>query len=770
MRFAERTAALIRSRRRIFVSLMVMVVVLMWGAVGASAWWLKDVVTGLPSARDVREIATMARATTLYDAKGRTAFTIYKEQRIPVSVDRVSPHLVQALLAIEDQRFFEHGGLDVVRIAGAFVKNIRTGRTTQGGSTLTQQLARQSFLTTEKTYSRKAKEVIVAARIEREFEKREILQLYLNKVYFGDGLYGAEAASLGYFGKSAADLTLSEAALLAGLVKSPSSYAPTVDLNRATARRNVVLQAMREARMIEQPAFDAAIHAPVQLSDTLRNQEPFGQYFKEEVRKQLVEKFGWERVYEGGLKVYTTLDLDLQKVAESEVARGLQDIEQRQLRRKNTPVSSDPLQAALVAIDPVTGEVRAMVGGRNFEQSHFNRVTQARRQAGSAFKPFVYAAAIENGYSPGTVLTDLDNPVWTPQGNWVPEDGHSTASSMTMRAALKTSSNRAAVRMLQEVGIPTAVTYADRLGVGPVPGVPSLALGSGEVTLMSMSAAFAAFAHDGIVPDPLLISRVVDVNGQVLFTAAPSSHQALSPSTAFLMSTMLADVINSGTAWSARREGFTLPAAGKTGTTNDYHDAWFVGYTPKIVTGVWVGYDTPRTIIANGYAAELAVPIWARFMKSATSNDKPEWFKAPADVTSATICRLSGALATDSCRDAAVFDDNGAVTDRSMVYTEYFVRGTEPQTFCPIHNAYESSAFRVVATGGDDHPRAVPRDVERAAGERRSDERRPDERQVTAETVQPPGVTGGVMPAPTAAPKSPAPQKKRGFWGRVFGR
>ena len=586
MRFAERTAALIRSRRRIFVSLMVMVVVLIWGAVGASAWWLKDVVTGLPSARDVREIATMARATTLYDAKGRTAFTIYKEQRIPVSVDRVSPHLVQALLAIEDQRFFEHGGLDVVRIAGAFVKNIRTGRTTQGGSTLTQQLARQSFLTTEKTYSRKAKEVIVAARIEREFEKREILQLYLNKVYFGDGLYGAEAASLGYFGKSAADLTLSEAALLAGLVKSPSSYAPTVDLNRATARRNVVLQAMREARMIEQPAFDAAMHAPVQLSDTLRNQEPFGQYFKEEVRKQLVEKFGWERVYEGGLKVYTTLDLDLQKVAESEVARGLQDIEQRQLRRKNTPVSSDPLQAALVAIDPVTGEVRAMVGGRNFEQSHFNRVTQARRQAGSAFKPFVYAAAIEHGYSPGTVLTDLDNPVWTPQGNWVPEDGHSTASSMTMRAALKTSSNRAAVRMLQEVGIPTAVTYADRLGVGPVPGVPSLALGSGEVTLMSMSAAFAAFAHDGIVPDPLLISRVVDVNGQVLFTAAPSSHQALSPSTAFLMSTMLADVINSGTAWSARREGFTLPAAGKTGTTNDYHDAWFVGCTPKIVTGV----------------------------------------------------------------------------------------------------------------------------------------------------------------------------------------
>ena len=781
MKLAEKTAALIRTRRQAFVSLMGVIAVLMWSAVGTSAWWFKDVVTGLPSARDVREIAAMAQATTLYDAKGRQAFTIYKEQRIPVSLEHVSPHLVQAILAVEDQRFFEHGGLDIVRTAGAFMQNLRAGRAAQGGSTLTQQLARQSFLTTEKTYTRKMKEVIVAARIEREFDKREILQMYLNKVYFGDGLYGAEAASLGYFGKSAADLTLSEAALLAGLVKSPSTYAPTVDLDRATARRKVVLQAMREARMINQTAYAAAMRAPVQLSDALRNQEPFGQYFKEEVRKQLVERFGWERVYEGGLRVHTTLDLDLQKTAESEVARGLQDIEERQLRRRTAsrgvrlqPDSlgpGDPLQAALVAMDPVTGEVRAMVGGRDFEQSHFNRATQARRQAGSAFKPFVYAAALEQGFSPGTVLTDLDNPVWTPQGNWVPDDGHSTASSLTMRAALKTSSNRAAVRMLQEVGIPTAMTYADRLGVGPVPGVPSLALGSGEVTLMSMSAAFAAFAHDGIVPDTLLISRVEDVNGQVLFTSSRSAHQAIRPSTAFLMSNMLADVINSGTAWSARREGFTLPAAGKTGTTNDYRDAWFVGYTPKIVTGVWVGYDTPRTIIANGYAAELAVPIWARFMKTATRNDEPEWFKAPSDVTSATICRLSGALATDSCRDAVVFDDAGVVTDRSMVYTEYFVRGTEPRTYCPIHNAYESSALRVVATGGDDRQRAVPHDAERERRpeERRPEERRAEERPASTGTVQPPGVTGGIMAAPTEVAKSPAPEeKKRGFWGRIF--
>ena len=742
MPFAERAAALIRSRRHVFAALLVALAVLMWSGAGASAWWLKDVVSGLPSSRDVREIAVMAQATTLYDVKGRTAFTIFKEQRMPVSLDRVSPHLVKAILAVEDQRFFEHRGLDVVRIAGAFLTNVRTGRAAQGGSTLTQQLARQSFLNADKTYTRKMKEVIVAARIENEFEKRDILQLYLNKVYFGDGLYGAEAASLGYFGKPAADLTLPEAALLAGLVKSPSAYAPTVDLDRAVARRKVVLQAMRDAQVIDHPAYDAAVNAPVQLSDALRSQEPFGQYFKEEVRKQLVERFGWERVYEGGLKVYTTLDLDLQKAAESEVNRGIQEIEQRQRRRKSAPVSDEPLQAALVSMDSATGEVRAMVGGRDFQSSRFNRVTQARRQAGSAFKPFVYAAAIEHGFSPGTVLTDLDSPVWTPQGDWVPDDGHSSASSMTMRAALKTSSNRAAVRMLLEVGIPEAVTYAERLGVGPVPAVPSLVLGSGEVTLMSMAAAFAAFANEGMVPSPELILRVEDMNGQVLFTAEPTAHRALSKPTAFLMSTMLADVINSGTAWSARREGFTLPAAGKTGTTNDYRDAWFVGYTPKVVTGVWVGYDTPRTIISNGYAAELAVPIWARYMKMATRGDKPEWFKTPGDITSATICRLSGALATDACRDSVVFDDEGNETDRSMVYTEYFVRGTEPQTFCPIHGEYESRAWRVVSSG------------------------RPGEHPPLAEVVQAPGVTGGIVARPEPPP-SPEP-KKRGFWGRIF--
>jgi len=777
MTLDDRASSFLHSLSRPFVILLVVIAIASWSAAGVSAWWIKDVVTGLPTAHDVREIAVMAQATTLYDMHGRTAFTIYKEQRIPVSLDRVSPHLVKAVLAVEDQRFFDHGGLDVVRIGGAFLTNLRAGRVAQGGSTLTQQLARQSFLNSEKTYSRKAKEMLVAARIEREFEKREILQLYLNKVYFGDGLYGAEAASLGYFGKPSADLTLSEAALLAGLVKSPSAYAPTVDLKRAVSRRKVVLQAMLEAGRIDRSAFQSAVDAPVQLSDALRREEPYGRYFKEEVRKQLVQRFGWERVYEGGLRVHTTIDLDLQKAAEAEVARGLQEIEERQRRRK-TAAPSEPLQASLLAMDPATGDVRAMVGGRDFKSSNFNRVTQARRQAGSAFKPFVYAAALEHGFSPGTLLTDLNDPVWTPQGDWVPEDGHSSQSSMTMRAALKTSSNRAAVRMIREVGIPTAVTLADRLGLGEVPAVPSLALGSGEVTLMSMTSAYAAFANAGRVPEPILITRVEDVNGDVLFTAEPSSRQAISEATAFLMSNMLADVISSGTAWSARRVGFTLPAAGKTGTTNDYRDAWFVGYTPKLVAGVWVGYDTPTTIIANGYAAELAVPIWGRFMKTATQNDEPDWFKAPAGLITATVCRLSGALARPACREEVVFDDDGNVRG-SNVYTEYFIRGTEPRTYCPIHGLYEDSSWRFVSIGAGRAPVATRETAtQRPAPQEHAQSPAPAPAPAPpTAAAQPPGVTGGVIAQSTAPQASPAPvpqtspvRKKRGFWGKVFGR
>ena len=718
-----------------------------WTAIFGSIWYLRGIVVDVPDAEQLRGIGAMAQATTLFDRTGRAAFTIFKEQRIDVPLARVSPHLIDAIIAVEDQRFYDHNGVDVVRVAGAALSNIREGRRAQGGSTITQQLARQSFLTPDKTIRRKLTEVVVASRLEEQFTKDEILELYLNKVYFGDGLYGVEAASLGYFGKPASAVGVAEAALLAGLVKSPSSYAPTVSIERATARRDLVLRAMLDAEMIDRAAYDDAVAEPVTLDDGLRRGEAFGQYFKEEVRRFLVQRFGWERVYQGGLKVYTTIDLEMQKAAETEVARALADIEGRQGHRRNTLDADSPLQAALVALEPRTGDVRAMVGGRDFERSSFNRATQAKRQPGSAFKPFVYAAALEQGYSPATLITNLNDPIMTLQGEWVPEDDHLESVSMTMRTALRTSSNRAAVRMLESVGIPVAVQYAKRLGVGSVPSVPSLALGSGEVTVSSMTAAFAAFANSGMVLTPTLVRRVETTDGEVLFTAEQKPQRAVSETTAYLMTTMMADVVNAGTGAQARSVGFTLPAAGKTGTTNDYHDAWFVGFTPRLATGVWIGYDQPRTIIGRGYASVLAVPLWGRFMAAATRNDRPEWFSAPDTITSATICRLSGKLATGACHDAVIEAEDGTLTRGSTVHVEYFVEGTEPTESCPIHRRILASPFRAIA--GLFGPS------------------RPSSQAVSSQP--PPERVVEAPPGPKTVEPAPQPTRRRGFWSRLFG-
>ena len=749
----QRIAVAIRAHHDLVVAAVVIAAIAVVSVVAGSIWLVHGVTTGLPTPLELRGVRAMAQATTLYDANSRPAFTIFQEQRIDVPLSAISPHLVRAIVAIEDQRFYDHGGVDIVRIVAAALSNIRARRAAQGGSTLTQQLARRSFLTSDKTFIRKLKEAVLAWRLEQQFTKDQILEMYLNKVYFGDGLYGVEAASLGYFGKQARDLDVPESALLAGLVKSPSTYAPTVSLDRALARRKVVLQAMRDSGDINQAIYDSALRSRPTLVDALRSGEGYGQYFKEEVRKQLVQRFGWDRVYQGGLKVYTTLDLDMQKTAEREVARSLADIEQRQTKRRgNGPAeTSEPLQGALVAMDPLNGEVRAMVGGRDFDRSRFNRATQAKRQAGSAFKPFVYATALEQGFTPASLITGLSTPISTLEGGWVPADEHLEGDAITMRAALRTSSNRAAVQMLQQVGIPTTVRYAQRLGIGELPAVPSLALGSGDVTLLSMTSAYSAFANQGMVAPPSLIRRVEDASGQVLYAANTQQTRAVSEATAFIMTSMMSDVINSGTGWQARNVGFKLPAAGKTGTTNDYHDVWFVGFTPHLVAGVWIGYDQPRTIIGNGYAGDLAVPLWGRFMATATRNDAPDRFRMPSTVVPVTICRLSGKLPNDSCHGAVVLNDDGEPTNQSMVYTEYFVRGTEPIAFCPLHGGvlvnHGGVLVNTVATSG----------AAAAATPLQVDQQR--------DTVVP--TTDSSLPVPASEPPA---QKKRGFWRRIFGR
>ncbi len=761
--------SLFAGRPRILTSAVAALAFGLFLVVGWSAWFSYHLTAGLPDRAALRAIGDTAQATTILDASDRTVFTIFKEQRIDVPLAKMSPNLIHAVVSVEDQRFYEHSGVDAVRVAAAVLRNLQERRRAEGGSTITQQLARQAFLTRDKTYRRKLQEIILAAYIEKMYEKDEILELYLNKVYFGDGLYGVEAASRGYFGKPASDLNVAEAALLAGLIQSPSSYAPSVNLDRAVARRNVVLQAMVSAGALDQKAADDAKASPVRLTNGLEIRETFGLYYKEAVRRELVERFGWQRVYQGGLRVFTTLDPDLQQAAETLVEKGLQDVEHRRgykhPRRGEEPIKEGALpqylQGALVALDPTNGYVLAMVGGRDFAESRFNRAVQAKRQSGSAFKPFVYATALEAGYSPASVLTGLDEPIDTPQGGWVPEDEHSSASSMTLRTALRTSSNRAAVQLLAAVGIPKAVGYAQQLNVGTPPSVPSLALGASDVTLISLTAAYGAFADAGNVRQPVLIRRVEDAEGKTLYLDRGKSHRAVSEATAFLMSSMLSDVINSGTAYRARQAGFVLPAAGKTGTTNDYVDAWFVGFTPHIVTGVWMGFDQPTTIISNGYAGELAVPVWANFMKVATKGAKPDWLTRPANVVAVNVCRISGKLPNNGCDSVEVMNREGATETRSMIYAEYFVKGTQPTTVCPLHPS-PSFMDRLAGLFGVGHPEPPPEAGQIGLPPARTG--------TTGISVPPPRAPEVRQQPEEEKPKAEEAPKKRGFWSRLFGK
>jgi penicillin-binding protein 1A len=732
--------------------------------VGVAAWLSYDVTAGLPKRDAINGLGDMAQSTTIFDASDKPAFTIFKEQRIEMPLEKMSPNLIKAVISVEDQRFYQHSGVDAIRTMGAVVKNLETGRRSEGGSTITQQLARQSFLTRDKTYRRKVKEIVLASYIEGEFSKNDILQMYLNKVYFGDGLYGVEAAARGYLGKSSSDLTVDEAALLAGLIQSPSAYAPTGNLERALTRRAIVLQTMVSSGAITAQEAEAARKMPVKLVNALEANESSGQYFKEAVRRELVDRFGWPRVSQGGLRVFTTIDIDMQRSAEALVEKNLREIEGRRgfthtprakIARLKDGEMPDYLQAALFALDPATGYVRALVGGRDFSESRFNRALQAKRQSGSAFKPFVYAAALEAGYTPASLISSLNDPILASEGEWLPEDEHSDADAMTMRAALRTSSNRAAVQMLNTIGIPKAVASAQKMNVGTPPSVPSLALGASDVTLSALTAAYGAFANGGIVRKPVLIRRVEDNDGSVLYNEAGKADRAVSEATAFLMASMLADVINAGTAYRARQTGFTLPAAGKTGTTNDYNDAWFVGFTPKLVTGVWIGFDQPRTIIRNGYAGEIAVPLWAGFMKAATKNDKPEWLQRPAGVIGANVCRISGKLPAGGCDRVEVVNRDGNLESRSMIYTEYFVKGTQPTTECPLHEDRGFLDAIAGVFGKDTGPPPMPVD---ATG---------------LPVPAPPASTTGTAgapdrPAPAQAEEAPA--KKRGFWSRIFGR
>jgi 1A family penicillin-binding protein len=678
------------------VTITVVVSVAAWRLATFTTFTLRE----LDRARTFAKMPAAPQASIVFDRVGRPAFSFFVEQRVDVPLAHVSPRMIDAIVAVEDRRFFSHRGVDPIRIIGAAARNIRAGRIVEGGSTITQQLARATQLTNARTYARKMREILLARSLEERYTKAQILEKYLNTVYFGEGYYGVEAAARGYFGKSALDLDIQEAALLAALVRSPSLDAPCVSPKRAAVRRNLVLRLMRQQRRISDVELRTALKSPIPHGSHQRATDSLalnrtGMYFEQEVRRLLFAMFGADRVLRGGLRVYSTYDPALQRAAEQAVHSRITQIGRRRRAARE-------LQGSLVSMDPKTGDVFALVGGRDFNESSFNRATQARRQAGSAFKPIIYAAALERGYAPGSMLRDLDTPIDAgASGEWLPEGEHER-SEYTLRGALKVSSNRAAAQLLQQVGLSTAVYYAHRLGIdSDLPLVPSLALGTGEVTLLELTTAYSAFANSGWVSAPRLITRVDDADGGAIWYAPEQRRQAISATTAYLMSSMLSDVVSTGTAAAARAAGFRLPAAGKTGTTDDYSDAWFIGYTPRLLTGVWFGLDRPAPIMRSGFGGVVAVPAWAEFMRSATKGAKPEWYSMPSDVERVSICRLSGARATDACRHPEWFapplvstslsqswrEDSSAAMqdDEPPVFEDLFPIGTVPSELCPTH-------------------------------------------------------------------------------------
>jgi 1A family penicillin-binding protein len=681
----------------------ILLAVVLFAAAGRIAVFTWNVAAELEQATRLAELGPRPQATVVFDRHGQPAFSFFVEQRTDVSLDRIAPQMVAALLAVEDQRFFRHRGVDPVRIAAAAWNNARAGRIVQGASTLTQQLARASQLSPRRTFERKLREAMIASRLEHRYSKAEILEAYLNTVYFGEGWYGVEAAARGYFAKPAARLEAHEAALLAAIIRSPSRDAPGVSAVRARTRRDLVLRLMQQQGRITEDERRTAAAQP--LPNASHSQDPgataaasgarTGLYFQEELRRQLVAEFGNERVLRGGLRVYSTYDPDLQKAAEDAITTRIAEIAGRRRSAKG-------LQGSLVSLDVATGDVLALVGGRDYEASSFNRATQARRQAGSAFKPILYAAALERGYAPGTLLTELDVAIGTAGEEWLPAGEHED-SAYTLRRGLTVSSNRAAAQLMQQIGAGTTIYYAQRLGIAsPLPMVPSLALGTGGVTLLELTSAYTAFANRGITSTPRLFTRVDDSSGTPIFYNQERHTRAIREGTAYMMSSMLSDVVSGGTAAGVRTAGFRLPAAGKTGTTDDYADAWFIGYTPHVVTGVWFGLDTPAPIMARGFGGTVAVPAWVRFMKYATRGARPDWYEMPGDVEKVAICRLSGARAAPACRDhyVPVQFQMGATGQPGAAYAapaaglppsepsvteELFPAGTVSSELCPIH-------------------------------------------------------------------------------------
>jgi penicillin-binding protein 1A len=750
--------------------------------------------SNLPYIGSVREYRPPI-ITEIYSDNEEVIGRFWEEKRIVVPLEGLPKHLVQAFVAAEDSRFFEHEGLDILGIIRAFFKNLAAGKIEQGGSTITQQVTKSLLLkNTEKTYRRKAREAILSIQLERGFSKEKILFLYLNQMYLGQGAYGVEAAARTYFGKSAKDLDLAQSALLAGLPQAPARYSPVSHFDRAKARQKYVLERMRAEGYISGKQFNEALEIPLEIKTETENTFAKAPYFTEHVRRYLLKKYGKDLLYRGGLKVYTTVDLDMQVKAREALGKGLAELDKREgyrgplrhlkseeidgymsgafrrptgsffqigsvveglvldvddekgeasvwvggtvgrlplsgmkwarkpnpeipyynarVRRLSTVLKkgnvilvglqeklSGPagqmgfswelsleqtpeVQGALLCMVPETGEVKAMVGGRDFASSQFNRAIQSNRQPGSAFKPIIYAAALDKGMSPVKIIMDAPIISGTGTGDedevWKPKNYKEKFFGPTLfRTGLIESRNVITVKILKDIGVDYTVEYAKKMGLESAlnPDL-SLALGSSGVSLLELTRAYAVFGNRGVLVKPIFIRRIVDRGGQVIEENQPETQRVISKETAYVMTDLMKSVIQEGTGW--RIKALKRPAAGKTGTTNNLWDAWFMGYTPDLVTGVWVGYDDRKAMGKAETGSRAASPIWLYFM-SEVLKDRPEVdFEAPEGVVFAKIDEKTGLLA-------------GVHSEKAVFQT--FKEGTEPKEYSPGPNSRRSGQF-----------------------------------------------------------------------------
>jgi penicillin-binding protein 1A len=713
----------------------------------------------LPDFKPLKE-RNLNAYSIVYSEEDEVVGKFLMDNRIPIPYERIPKHLVQAFIAAEDADFFQHKGIDYKGIARAMFKNLMAGRIVQGGSTITQQVTKTFFLTPKRSLLRKLKEVAYAFGLERNLTKEEILNLYLNNIYLGNGAYGVEAASESYFNKRTEQLNLSEMAMLAGLVKAPSRYSPVNNLKRAKDRQTYVLTRMAELGFISQEQKDRTVRTPLKIQSRESAYFSKAPYFTEFIRQQVERKYGKEKLYQEGLRIYTMLDSSLQRVAQRSVEMGLRELDKRQgfrgpihtlsqkevkaipmkkrgplnplaqnevfegiilsqddskkfytvwvedrkgilpfseiawalhikptphyapekvknpsdllktgevvhVKVKESPKKDQPLlltleqeplvQGALVCIDPQTGYIKAMVGGRDFSESQFNRATHSRRQPGSAFKPIIYAAALEKGYTPSTIL--LDSPVEYSDHDggtyWAPKNyDKNFMGPITFRNALAHSRNVVTVKILEDIGVGYALKFIKKLGIeSPIKRDLSIALGTSGVSMLELTGAFSVFANGGERMKPIFIKKIVTMKGEVLEENYPyleleekeeeeepseppspvQKERAISPQNAFIMTHLLQGVVQHGTGQRAKVLG--RPIAGKTGTSSDYADAWFIGYTPTLLTTVWIGFDDKTSLGKNETGARAALPIWISFMDHALGNTPIQTFKAPPGIT-----------------------------------------------------------------------------------------------------------------------------------------